>query len=123
MNWEMSEQVNREMLVKQTVQALKPYKNRLGMCTFVSVKIYSYTVVGDPWKLMQPLKSPWKMVTMFCVNSDTFLIILSWLLRDKTKVLLFTFPWFNWLQPLSVNLSPDITNFGCQGEESVLELC
>ena len=33
---------NVEKLVKQTVQVLKPYKNRLGMCTFVqSVKIYS----------------------------------------------------------------------------------
>ena len=37
-----SEQKNVEKLVKQTVQALKPYKNRLGMCIFVeSVKLYS----------------------------------------------------------------------------------
>ena len=37
-----SELKNGEMLVKQTVQALKPYKNRLGMCTFEqSVKLYS----------------------------------------------------------------------------------
>ena len=37
-----SELKNVEKLVKQTVPVLKPYKNRLGMCTFVqSVKIYS----------------------------------------------------------------------------------
>ena len=37
-----SELKNVEKLVKQTVQVLKSYKNRLGMCTFVqSVKIYS----------------------------------------------------------------------------------
>ena len=38
----ISERKNVEKLVKQTVQALKPYKNRLGMCIFVqSVKLYS----------------------------------------------------------------------------------
>ena len=37
-----SELKNVEKLVKQTVQALKSYKNRLGMCIFVqSVKLYS----------------------------------------------------------------------------------
>ena len=37
-----SELKNVEKLVKQTVQALKPYWNRLGMCIFVeSVKLYS----------------------------------------------------------------------------------
>ena len=37
-----SELKNVEKLVKQTVQALKSYRNRLGMCIFVkSVKIYS----------------------------------------------------------------------------------
>ena len=37
-----SELKNVQKLVKQTVQVLKPYKNGLGMCTFVqSVKIYS----------------------------------------------------------------------------------
>ena len=43
-----SELKNVEKLVKQTVQVLKPYKNRLGMCTFVqSVKIYSYVVLEN----------------------------------------------------------------------------
>ena len=37
-----SELKNVEKLVKQTVEALKPYYNRLGMCIFVqSVKLYS----------------------------------------------------------------------------------
>ena len=37
-----SELKNVEKLVKQTFQALKPYKNRLGMCIFAqSVKLYS----------------------------------------------------------------------------------
>ena len=37
-----SELKNVEKLVKQTVQALEPYKNRLEMCIFVkSVKLYS----------------------------------------------------------------------------------
>ena len=37
-----SELKNVEKLVKQTVQALEPYKNRLEMCVFVqSVKLYS----------------------------------------------------------------------------------
>ena len=37
-----SELKNVEKLVKQTVQALKPYKNGLGMCIYVqSVKLYS----------------------------------------------------------------------------------
>ena len=37
-----SELKNVENLVKQILQALKPYKNRLGMCIFVeSVKLYS----------------------------------------------------------------------------------
>ena len=39
---ETSELKNVEKLVKQTVQALEPYKNRLEMCVFVqSVKLYS----------------------------------------------------------------------------------
>ena len=37
-----SELKNVKKLVKQTVQALKPYQNGLGMCIFVeSVKLYS----------------------------------------------------------------------------------
>ena len=37
-----SELKNVENLEEQTVQALKPYQNRLGMCIFVqSVKLYS----------------------------------------------------------------------------------
>ena len=37
-----SELKNLEKLVKQTVQALEPYKNRLEMCIFVQyVKLYS----------------------------------------------------------------------------------
>ena len=37
-----SELKNVEKLVKQTVLALEPYKNRLEMCIFVqSVKLYS----------------------------------------------------------------------------------
>ena len=43
-NWlfKTSELKNVEKLVKQTVQVLKPYKNRLGMCIYVqSVKLYS----------------------------------------------------------------------------------
>ena len=37
-----SELKNVEKLVKPTVQALEPYKNRLEMCIFVkSVKLYS----------------------------------------------------------------------------------
>ena len=37
-----SELKNVEKLVKQTVQALKSYYNRLGMCIFVqSMKLYS----------------------------------------------------------------------------------
>ena len=37
-----SELKNVEKLVKQTVEALKPYYNRLGTCIFVqSVKLYS----------------------------------------------------------------------------------
>ena len=37
-----SELKNVEKLVKQTVQALEPYKNRLEVCIFVqSVKLYS----------------------------------------------------------------------------------
>ena len=38
-----SELKNVEKLVKQTVHALEPYKNRLGMYIFVqSVKLYSW---------------------------------------------------------------------------------
>ena len=37
-----SELKNVEKLVKQTVQALEPYKNRLEMCIFVQpLKLYS----------------------------------------------------------------------------------
>ena len=36
-----SERKNVEKLVKQTVQALEPYKNRLGMCVFVQSYIPS----------------------------------------------------------------------------------
>ena len=38
-----SELKNGEELVKQIIQALEPYKNRLGMCNFVQiVKLYSW---------------------------------------------------------------------------------
>ena len=40
---------NVEKLVKQTVQALKPYKNRLGMCTFVqSCENIFLVAIGGP---------------------------------------------------------------------------
>ena len=61
--FETSELKNVEKLVKQTVQALKPYQNRLGMCIFVeSVKLYSQQVVLE--NLMWSLKSGCK----FCMN-------------------------------------------------------
>ena len=41
--FETSELKNVEKLVKQTVQALERYQNRLGMCIYVqSVKLYSF---------------------------------------------------------------------------------
>ena len=56
-----SELKNLEKLVKQTVQALEPYKNRLEIYIFVqSVKLY----IPCRWFL----KSPWKMVGIFCMN-------------------------------------------------------
>ena len=59
-----SELKNVEKLVKQTVQALKPYQNTLGMCIYVrSVKLYSYLVV--PKNLMWALKSPLKELQFF----------------------------------------------------------
>ena len=62
-----SELKNVEKLVKQTVQALKSYQNRLGMCIFVqSVKLYSQQVVLE--NVMWFLKSPCKMVAIFCMN-------------------------------------------------------
>ena len=45
-----SELKNVEKLVKQTVQALRSYNNRLGMCIFVkSVKIINY--IPSMWSL------------------------------------------------------------------------
>ena len=52
-----SELKNVEKLVKETVQALKSYLNRLGMCIFVqSVKLYFYQVFLE--NLIRSLKSP-----------------------------------------------------------------
>ena len=56
-----SELKNVEKLVKQTVQALKSYQNRLE-CAFL-YNLWNYI----PSRLS--LKSPWKMVTLFVVWS------------------------------------------------------
>ena len=62
-----SELENEEKSVKQTVQALKSYQNRLGICIFVqSVKLYSQLVVLE--NLMWPLKSPSKIIAIFCMK-------------------------------------------------------
>ena len=48
-----SELKNVEKLVKQTVEALKPYKNRLGIF-----------LVGGPWKVLE------KWLNFFCMNPE-----------------------------------------------------
>ena len=64
--------------MKQTVHALEPYKNRLGMSIFVqSVTLYSWKVVLE--NLMWSLNSPYKIVAVFlyepCISHGMILLI------------------------------------------------
>ena len=61
-----SELKNVEKLVKQTVKALKPYGNWLGMCIYVlSVK---FSLVGGPWKFNVALEKSLKIVAISCMK-------------------------------------------------------
>ena len=68
--FQTSEHKNEEKLVKKTVQALKSYKNRLGMCIFVKcVKIINY--IPSKWSL-KILCGPWKVLEKSLKNGCNF---------------------------------------------------
>ena len=79
-----SELKNLVRLVKQTVQALKSYWNRLGMCIFCRICEIIF-LVGGPWKSNVILEKSLRNGCNFCMNPGVNLLSLNLLWNHLIK--------------------------------------